>query len=63
MNIQKRLRAIGYLEAGKSTPEAAEHFNVDESSIKRLKRKFRETRQTDQAKVVKESYPRNNGDQ
>ena len=43
MDTKKRERMIGYLEAGKSNPEAAEHFEVSLSSVKRLKRKVKKT--------------------
>ena len=43
MTDEKRSEVIGYLKAGKNAAEAAQEFHVDKSSVKRLKRKFRET--------------------
>jgi len=43
LDTETRAKVIGYLEAGKSIPEAAKHFNIGISTVKNLKRKVTRT--------------------
>lgn len=43
LDITKRAKVIGYLEAGKSISETAKHFNIGKSTVNDLKRKVKQT--------------------